>query len=99
VCGASGKARTGAPLWVIRFDGNSATLLATPKDFSGWVFAVLPAMSHGYPVIVTGWHMSARETDLTYLRFDGKLYRRIAAATLATDDDGKGKVVAQVQKP
>jgi hypothetical protein len=80
-------------MWVIRFDGNTPALLATPKEFSGWLFSVGPSSSHGYPDIVLGWHMSAAEANLSYFRFDGKSYHSIGTATLQTDDQENQKIV------
>ena len=94
-CARGGQGSNGA-MWVIRFDGADGatpTLLATPREFSGWLFAVLPATSHGYPDIVLGWHMSAMETGLSYMRFDGKSYRSVGAATLVADDEENEKIV------
>ena len=66
-------------MWLIRLDGPKPVLLATPEAFSGWLFAVLTAMSHGYPDIVTGWHMGAAETGLKRRRL---LYWRQNRPTL-----------------
>jgi hypothetical protein len=93
-CARGGQGANGA-MWVIRFDEARATLLATPEAFSGWIFAVLPTMSHGYPDIVTGWHMSAAEAGLSYMRFDGRLYRSIGGAKLVTDDEQNRKIVPE----
>jgi hypothetical protein len=91
-CGRGGQGANGA-MWVIRLSGAAPKLLATPDQFSGWLFRVQPTLSHGYPDIVLGWHMSAREAPLSYFRFDGKRYRRIGSATLKSDDDGNSKIV------
>jgi hypothetical protein len=94
-CARGGQGANGA-MWLIRFDGpDGATpiLLATPKEFSGWLYAVQPTLSHGYPDIVLGWHMSAAETNLTYFRFDGKSYRLVGSASLLADDSENLKIV------
>jgi len=91
-CARGGQGANGA-MWVIRFDGSTSTVLATPKEFSGWIFSIEPTLSHGYPDIVTGWHMSAAEAGLSYLRFDGKAYRSIGGAKLVTDDNQDTKIV------
>jgi hypothetical protein len=94
-CARGGQGANGA-MWLIRFDGpDGATpiLLATPKEFSGWLFSVQPTMSHGYPDIVLGWHMSAGEAGLSYFRFDGKSYHLISTASLLADDEGNQKIV------
>jgi hypothetical protein len=91
-CARGGQGANGA-MWIIRFDGATPTLLATPKEFSGWLFCVQPAMSHGYPDIVLGWHMSAAEAGLTYFRFDGKSYRSIGTAELQSDGGENQKIV------
>ena len=91
-CARGGQGANGA-MWVIRFDGNTPALLATPKEFSGWLFSVGPSSSHGYPDIVLGWHMSAAEANLSYFRFDGKSYHSIGTAKLQTDDQENQKIV------
>ena len=87
-----GQGANGA-MWVIRLDGVAPALLATPEQFSGWLFLVQPTQSHGYPDIVLGWHMSAREATLNYFRFDGRQYGRLGTASLLFDDDGNAKIV------
>lgn len=79
-------------MWVIRLDGAAPALLATPDEFSGWLFSVLPTLSHGYPDIALGWHMSASEAPLSYFRFDGTKYHRISSATLRSDGEGNSKI-------
>jgi hypothetical protein len=91
-CARGGQGANGA-MWVIRFDKDTPTLLATPKEFSGWLFKVQPSTSHGYPDIVLGWHMSAAQANLSYFRFDGKLYHWIGTAVLQSDDQGSQKIV------
>jgi hypothetical protein len=91
-CARGGQGANGA-MWVIRFDGDKPILLATPKEFSGWLFQVQPSTSHGYPDIVLGWHMSAAEANLSYFRFDGKLYHSIGTAVLETDDQDNQRIV------
>lgn len=90
-CARGGQGANGA-MWVIHFNGAQPTLLATPDQFSGWLFSVQPTASHGYPDIVLGWHMSAAEAGLSYMRFDGKLYHRIGAASLVNDDNGNERI-------
>ena len=43
--------------------------------------------------LVLAWHMSAAESDLSYLRFNGTSYQRISAATQLTDADGVQKII------
>ena len=91
-CARGGQGANGA-MWVIRFDGAKPTLLATPSELSGWIFSILPTLSHGYPDIVTGWLMSATEAGLSYMRFDGKSYRSISSARLVSDENEDTKIV------
>jgi hypothetical protein len=95
-CARGGQGANGA-MWLMRFDRATPTILATPKDFSGWLFSIQPTLSHGVPDIVTGWHMSAAEAGLSYMRFDGKSYRSIAAAKLVTDDNDNTKIVPSLR--
>jgi hypothetical protein len=91
-CARGGQWANGA-MWIIRFDGDTPALLATPKEFSGWLFSIQPTLSHGYPDIVLGWHMGAMESGLSYFRFDGKSYHRIGTASLQSDDEENEKIV------
>jgi hypothetical protein len=68
-----------ASLWLVDTSGGRLHLIATPQQgFEGWGLAIQPHISHRLHDIVTAWHMSASETRLTYLRFDGTLYRTIS---------------------
>src|SRR5271167_77360 len=40
-CARGGQGANGA-MWIIRFDNDTPTLLATPKEFSGWLFQLRP---------------------------------------------------------
>jgi hypothetical protein len=94
-CARGGQGANGA-MWLIRFDGangETPTLLATPREFSGWLFSVQPSVSHGYPDIILGWHVSGAEAGLSYFRFDGKSYHCIGTASLQTDDQEDQKIV------
>jgi len=98
-CARGGQGANGA-MWLIRFegpDGAAPTILATPKEFSGWLFSVQPTLSHGYPDIVLGWHMSGAEASLSYFRFDGRFYHRISTASLLSDDEQNEKIVPTKQ--
>ena len=95
-CARGGQGANGA-MWVIRFDGDKPALLATPKDFNGWLFSVRPTMSHGYPDMILGWHASGSEAGLSYFRYDGKSYHSIGTAKLETDDEENQKIVPTPQ--
>lgn len=69
-------------MWLVRLTPHGASFLAKPRpEFSGWISNTLPGANPLYPDIILGWHMSAAETDLTYLRFNGHRYRKISTAT------------------
>jgi len=91
-CARGGQGANGA-MWVIRFKGATPNLLGTPSELSGWIFSIQPTLSHGYPDIITGWHMGAAEADLNYMRFDGKSYRSIGSAKLISDGGENDKIV------
>ena len=91
-CARGGQGSNGA-MWVIRFKGATPNLLGTPSELSGWIFSIQPTLSHGYPDIITGWHMGAAEADLNYMRFDGKSYRSIGSAKLISDGGENDKIV------
>jgi hypothetical protein len=98
-CARGGQGANGA-MWVLRFEGAKPVLLATPQHrFNGWLYSIQPTPSHGLPDLVLGWHMSARETGLSYFQFDGASYRLIGMATLLADADGNAKIIpSQKQK-
>jgi hypothetical protein len=60
--------------------------------FNGWLYQIPPATSHGYRDIVLGWHMSSRESNLSYFRYDGRVYRKISAAEATYDEDGQATI-------
>jgi hypothetical protein len=80
-------------MWLIRFDQGRPVLLATPKDdFSGYLYSIQPESHFGYRDIVLAWHLGIRETDLSYFRFNGKVYECIGTASAIVDEHG-GKIV------
>lgn len=92
-CARGGQGSNGA-MWVIRFQDNELSFLATPqKQFNGWLYSIQQATNHGFRDLVLGWHMGGGETGLSYFRFDGTSYRRIGAATQLTDTDGAEKII------
>jgi len=95
-CARGGQGANGA-MWVFRFDGQTPNLLGTPSELSGWIFSIQSTLSHGYPDIVTGWHMSAAEAGLSYMRFDGKSYRSIGNAKLVSDESENSKIVPLIR--
>ena len=59
-CARGGQGANGA-MWVLRFEGVKPVLLASPQqNFSGWLYSIQPATSHGLRDLVLGWHVSAR---------------------------------------
>lgn len=91
-CARGGQGSNGA-MWLIRFDAGKPVLLASPEgDFGGFLYSIQETTSHDYKDLVLGWHMSAREADLTYFRFDGQSYCLIATATLKYDESGVGRI-------
>jgi len=92
-CARGGQGANGA-MWLIRFEGATPVLMASPKDgFNGWLYSIQPSISHGFCDIVLGWHISAAETGLSYFRFNGKSYVAVGSATRTQDDD-KGKIIS-----
>lgn len=89
---ALGGTGGGGPMWLVELHGSSASVLASPKqNFDGWLFSIQPNPRGAYGDIVLGWHMSAFESDLSYFRFNGHSYNRIASATLKFSESGDGK--------
>jgi hypothetical protein len=92
-CARGGQGANGA-MWLIRFQSDKFSLLATPqKQFNGWLYSIQQTASHGFRDLVLGWHIGAGQTDLSYFRFDGTSYQRIGAATQVTDADGAEKII------
>jgi hypothetical protein len=95
-CARGGQGSNGA-MWLVRFDGDTPVQLAGPSnDFNGWLYSIQPTENHGYRDLVLGWHMSAAESDLSYFRFDGKMYRSVGSATVIWDD-GKGTIAPKAK--
>jgi len=91
-CARGGQGSNGA-MWLIRFDGGKPTLLASPEgNFGGYLYSIQETTSRGYKDLVLGWHMSARDADLSYFRFDGRTYQLIATATIEFDNSGVGRI-------
>ena len=87
-CARGGQGSNGA-MWLIRVDEGRMVFLATPEEsFGGWLYSIQRASHFGYRDIVVGWHMSAFEADLTYFRFDGKMYKNIGTAEAIADEHG-----------
>jgi hypothetical protein len=94
-CARGGQGSNGA-MWVIRFQGDKFSFLATPEQqFNGWLYSIQETTSHGFRDLVLGWHMSAGETDLSYFRFDGTCYQLIGAATNLRDENGSERIIPQ----
>jgi hypothetical protein len=94
-CARGGQGSNGA-MWVIHFQGDKFSFLATPEQqFSGWLYSIQERTSHGFRDLVVGWHMSAFETNLSYFRFDGACYQLTGAATHVTDENGAEKIIPQ----
>jgi hypothetical protein len=92
-CARGGQGANGA-MWVVRFEGDKVSFLATPEQkFAGWLYSVQPTTSHGLRDLVLGWHMSAAEAGLSYFRFDGTSYHSVAAAVLVFDENCAAKIV------
>jgi len=94
-CARGGQGSNGA-MWVIRFQSDKFSFLATPEQqFNGWLYSIQETTSHGFRDLVLGWHMSGFETDLSYFRFNGNCYQLIGAATRVTDENGAEKIIPQ----
>jgi hypothetical protein len=92
-CARGAQGANGA-MWLIRFQADKFSFLATPQQqFNGWLYSIQQTTSHGLRDLVLGWHMGGLECGLTYFRFDGKSYQRIATATQTTDPNGAEKII------
>ncbi len=87
-CGRSGKDGINGAMWIVTFTANGTPmLLATPQEsFNGALYSIQPTRASGFPDLIVTWKLETSPTDseLTYFRFDGKLYQPISAATLST---------------
>ena len=92
-CARGGQGANGA-MWVVRFEGDKVSFLATPEQkFEGWLYSVQPTTSHGLRDLVLGWHIGGEEAGLSYFRFDGTSYHSVAAAVLVFDENCAAKIV------
>jgi hypothetical protein len=92
-CARAGQGSNGA-MWLIRFDGETPVLIATPKGgFNGWIYSIEPTTTKGYHDIILGWHMSVDQGGLNYFRYDGQSYRAVGSATYTIDDNDKWHIV------
>jgi hypothetical protein len=97
--GGCGSGAPNGPMWLLDWEGGKPRLIATPDGgFQGWLFSVEPTSHHGLRDVVAGWHESAFETGLTYLRFDGDSYRQVSSAMLYSDDDVGQQRMAEARK-
>lgn len=88
-CARGGQGSNGT-MWLFEMRGDRAVSLG---QIDGWGPGVLPEVHAGYHDLVTGWHMSAQETDLTYYRFDGKSYQAIDHAVAIMGEGGNWKSI------
>ncbi|MBB5328317.1 hypothetical protein [Tunturiibacter gelidoferens] len=72
-CERGGQGANGG-MWLFQVEGKKVQFLGA---LSEWGMAVQPAEINGFHDFVTGWHVSGRETGLSYYRFDGKSTSRI----------------------
>ena len=80
-------------MWLIRFDGRNPILLATPQqEFNGFLYSIERKISKGYRDVIVGWHNGGGDTGLSYFRFNGASYLRIAEATLHSDGEGHSRL-------
>ena len=88
-CARGGQGANGA-MWVVRFEGNRLSFLATPEEkFEGWPYSIQPTTSHGLRDLVVGWHIGGAEIGLSYFRFDGTSYQQVGTAVLVYEDGAK----------
>ncbi len=89
-CGRSGEHDVNGAMWILlppaKADGEPL-LIATPEDsFNGQLYSVQMMRSHGLPDLVVTWFLNPGESDLTLLRFDGKLYAPVTIAKRLTEN-------------
>jgi hypothetical protein len=72
-CGGASSNRTH---WLIDMRGGQPRVVA---EIAGWGLGVQRQVSHGLHDFVTGYHNSADDFTLNWWRFNGKVYRKIAA--------------------
>src|SRR6202011_2162276 len=60
-CARGAQGANGA-MWLIRFQGDEFSFLATPQQqFNGWLYSIQQTTSHGLRDLVLGWHMGGGE--------------------------------------
>ncbi|WP_353068277.1 hypothetical protein RBB75_12590 [Tunturibacter empetritectus] len=90
-CERGGQGANGG-MWLFQVEGGKVQFLG---GLSGWGMAVQRAEISGFHDFVTGWHMSGRETGLSYYRFDGKVYKSIGGTSAFGDDNGVWRLETQ----
>jgi hypothetical protein len=83
-CARGGQGANGG-MWLFQVEGQRIRFIGA---LSGWGMAVQPTEVDGFHDFVTGWHMSAAETGLSYYRFDGKVYKSIDGTSAVSDSNG-----------
>ena len=82
-CGRSSQDSPNGAMWIVVFHGRDPVLLATPQEsFNGALYSVQATRTRGMPDVVVTWRVSATESDLTYLQFDGGMYVAVHGAKL-----------------
>jgi hypothetical protein len=81
-CTRGGQGSNGG-LWLVDLRSGTPRVIASPRlKFNGWGLGVQPHSSHGLRDFVIGWHMGIDELPLTYLRYDGHVYRAVGSVDL-----------------
>jgi hypothetical protein len=75
---------------LVVWNGTQPRSVVAPQQLGCWFHRVQPQVSYGLHDFTMGCHRSAFATDYDWYRFDGKVYRRISAAT-AYERDGLGR--------
>jgi hypothetical protein len=94
-CARGGQGANGG-MWLFQVEGQRIRFLGA---LSGWGMAVQPTEAYGFHDFVTGWHMSAAETGLSYYRFDGTVYKSIGGASAVSDNNGTWQLERGEQSP
>jgi hypothetical protein len=93
-CARGGQGANGT-MWLFAIQGQRPHFIGL---LEGWGTGIQPTMVDGVHDLITGWHMSAAETDLSYYRFTGKVYEKIASASAVSENGAEWRLIRDGSK-
>lgn len=82
---ARGAQGANGGMWLFQIRGQRVQFVGA---FGGWGLAVQRAEVGGFHDFVNAWHSGYLDTELSYYRFNGAVYKKIAEASAVPDQNG-----------